>query len=64
VWRRREHGQPDGVAPHAPPHSDPGSTYELLRDEYECVPRGRVEVEAEGEIDTWFLLGRRRAAPI
>jgi guanylate cyclase len=49
-------------------HGAPGriqiteSTFTLLGDEYECVPRGRVEVKGKGEVHTWFLLGRRAAA--
>ena len=34
-------------------------TYELIRDEYECEPRGKVDVKGKGHMDTWFLEGVR-----
>jgi adenylate cyclase len=46
-------------------HSEPGqiqitrATYELLRDEFVCERRGPVQVKGKGEMETWFLLGRR-----
>lgn len=40
------------------------STHELIRDAFECVPRGPVVVKGKGAVDAWFLLGRRgEAAP-
>ena len=33
------------------------STYELIKDEFICVPRGRMSVKGKGELDTWFLEG-------
>jgi class 3 adenylate cyclase len=38
------------------------ATYELLKDEFECQPRGLVPVKGKGEMPTWFLVGRRAAA--
>jgi guanylate cyclase len=35
------------------------ATYELLKDEFVCEPRGKVEVKGVGEVETWFLVGRR-----
>jgi len=35
------------------------ATYELLRDEFVCEPRGTVAVKGKGEMETWYLLGRR-----
>jgi guanylate cyclase len=35
------------------------ATYELLRDEFICEPRGRVPVKGKGEMETWYLVGRR-----
>lgn len=32
------------------------STYELLRDEFVCEPRGLVPVKGKGEMETWYLL--------
>jgi adenylate cyclase len=34
------------------------ATYELLKDEFICEPRGTVSVKGKGEMETWFLLGR------
>ena len=36
-----------------------GATYELLADEFECVPRGTITVKGKGEVETWYLVGRR-----
>jgi guanylate cyclase len=35
------------------------ATYELIRDEFECEPRGTVTVKGKGEMETWYLVGRR-----
>jgi len=35
------------------------ATYELLRDEFVCEPRGTVPVKGKGQMETWFLVGRR-----
>lgn len=49
-------------------HGTPGriqiteSTHALIGRDYDCVPRGKVAVKGKGEIDTWFLLGRRGAS--
>ncbi|MEN8108155.1 MAG: adenylate/guanylate cyclase domain-containing protein [Pseudomonadota bacterium] len=32
-------------------------TYELLKDVFICVPRGRVPIKGKGEMETWFLEG-------
>jgi adenylate cyclase len=37
------------------------ATYELIRDEFNCEPRGSVEVKGKGPMRTWFLLGERNA---
>jgi len=37
------------------------ATYELIRDEFDCEPRGTIEVKGKGPMRTWFLLGERRA---
>lgn len=36
-------------------------TYELLKDEFVCEARGRIQVKGKGEMDTWFLVDERRA---
>ena len=49
-------------------HGTPGriqisqATYELLKDEFECEPRGSVDVKGKGEMETWYLIGRRPPA--
>ena len=35
------------------------ATYELLRDEFVCEPRGTIAVKGKGEMETWYLVGRR-----
>ncbi len=39
------------------------ATYELLDDEFECEPRGRVTIKGKGEMETWYLVGLRRPRP-
>jgi class 3 adenylate cyclase/NAD(P)-dependent dehydrogenase (short-subunit alcohol dehydrogenase family) len=36
------------------------ATYELLKDEFVCEPRGTLEVKGVGEVETWLLVGRGR----
>ena len=38
------------------------ATYELLRDEFLFESRGTIEVKGKGEMETWYLLGRREVA--
>jgi adenylate cyclase len=33
-------------------------TYELIKDEFVCVPRGTLDVKGRGEMETWFLVKR------
>ena len=46
-------------------HGTPGriqitqATYELLGDEFECVPRGPIMVKGKGEMEAWYVLGRK-----
>ena len=35
------------------------ATYELLKDEFICRPRGTIHVKGKGEMETWYLVGRR-----
>jgi guanylate cyclase len=35
------------------------TTKELLEDEFDCEPRGTIPVKGKGEIETWYLVGRR-----
>lgn len=34
-------------------------SYELIKDAFECEPRGLIEVKGKGQMETWFLLGPR-----
>jgi adenylate cyclase len=46
-------------------HGTPGriqitqATYELLKDEFECEPRGTVSIKGKGKMETWYLVGPR-----
>jgi len=48
-------------------HGEPGeiqitrSTYELLKDEFVCRPRGTIPVKGKGPMETWYLIGSRTA---
>jgi class 3 adenylate cyclase len=35
------------------------ATKELLADEFLCEPRGTIPVKGKGEIEAWYLVGRR-----
>jgi adenylate cyclase len=35
------------------------ATYELLKDEFICEPRGTVAVKGKGDMETWYVLGRQ-----
>ena len=39
------------------------STYDLIRDEFECEPRGTMYIKGKGEMETWFVLGERAGVP-
>ena len=49
-------------------HGTPGriqitrATYELLEGEFLCEPRGPITVKGKGEIEAWYLVGRRADA--
>jgi class 3 adenylate cyclase len=40
------------------------SVYERLKDKYEFESRGIIQVKGKGEIETWLLRGRLRAAEV
>jgi guanylate cyclase len=40
------------------------ATYELLCDEFELEPRGTVPIKGKGEVETWYLMGPRRATVV
>jgi adenylate cyclase len=33
------------------------ATYELLAEEFECEPRGTIDVKGKGEVEAWYLIG-------
>ena len=35
------------------------ATKELLGDEFVCEPRGTVSIKGKGEMETWYVVGRR-----
>lgn len=35
------------------------AVYEVLSSHYHCVPRERIKVKGKGEMQTWFLIGRK-----
>lgn len=35
------------------------STYDLLRDDFHCRPHGSIQVKGKGEMETWFLVGKK-----
>ena len=35
------------------------ATYELLADEFECEPRGKIAIKGKGEVEAWYLIGLR-----
>lgn len=37
-------------------------TYERVKDQFVCEPRGTIPVKGKGEMETWFLVGRRAGA--
>ena len=39
------------------------ATYELIKDDFACEYRGTVPVKGKGEMETWYLVGRRADAP-
>lgn len=49
-------------------HGSPGefqitrATYDLLKDEFVCTPRGTVDVKGKGAMETWYVVGPREAS--
>ena len=62
VW-----GDAVNIASRMESHGIPGkiqigrTTYELVKDEFVCVPRGVIEVKGKGEMETWYLEDIRQA---
>jgi adenylate cyclase len=39
------------------------ATKELLEDDFVCEPRGTIPIKGKGEIEVWYLVGRRAIEP-
>ena len=50
--RMEEHGTPGDI-------QITRATYELLKDEFVCTPRGTIEVKGQGPMETWYLVRPR-----
>ena len=50
--RMESHGTPDRI-------QITRATYELLKDEFDCEYRGTVPVKGKGDMETWYLIGKR-----
>jgi adenylate cyclase len=50
--RMEEHGTPGDI-------QITRTTYELLKDEFVCRPRGTIAVKGKGQMETWYLEGTR-----
>jgi adenylate cyclase len=53
--RMESHGTPDRI-------QIARATYELIKDEFDCEYRGTVPVKGKGDMETWYLIGRRNLA--
>jgi guanylate cyclase len=46
-------------------HGEPGKiqvtrrTYELIKDDFDCEPRGLAPIKGKGEMETWFVIAAR-----
>jgi adenylate cyclase len=50
--RMESHGQSEAIQiTHA--------TYELIKDEFVCEPRGTIDVKGSGEMEIWHILGEK-----
>ncbi len=39
------------------------NTYELIKDDFECLSRGTIPIKGKGEMRTWFITGRKSPWP-
>ena len=35
------------------------STYELIKDNFDCSPQGIIEAKGKGQMEIWYVLGPR-----
>ena len=35
------------------------ATYDLIKDEYICEPRGTIQIKGKGEMPVWFVIKKR-----
>jgi len=58
-------GDTVNVASRMESHGVPGkiqvttATYQLLKDDFECVSRGQIQVRGKGDMETWFVVAPR-----
>lgn len=58
-------GDAVNIASRMESHGVPGmiqiasSTYEFIKEEFDCTPRGPIPIKGRGEMDTWFLIGKK-----
>lgn len=63
-------GDPVNTASRMESHGVPGriqiteATYELLKEDFRCEPRGAIEVKGKGTLSTWFLVAPRGEPPL
>lgn len=59
-------GDPVNVAARMESYSIPGkiqitrSTFQLIKDEFNCEPRGILDIKGKGKMATWFLVGAKK----
>ena len=58
-------GDAVNIASRMESHGVPGkiqitqATYEIIKDDFICTPRGKVDIKGKGEMETWFLEASR-----
>ena len=38
------------------------ATYDLVKDDFECEPKGTVHIKGKGEMEIWHVLGSKEFA--
>jgi guanylate cyclase len=39
------------------------STYDLIKDQFDCESRGSIKVKGAGDVEVWHVLGRKADPP-